>query len=110
MIMLFISGYDRKYRYTLLVGILKRVRQCDTLIAQGTRVRYRNRQQITAQKKSKLGKHANTWFLRGEYFNILKPQYTPGGRLRDKCINATSNADGGKSKLLNLRASQYCQA
>ena len=37
--------------------------------------------------------------------NILKTQYTPGGKLRDtldRCVNSTMNADGGKSKIVEL--------
>ena len=100
-----ISGYNRKYRYTLLQGVLKRVRQCEALVANGMRVRYRSREQIIEQKKARLGKHPSTWFLRGRYTNTLKTHYTPGGRLRDKldkCINATNNADGGLTKIVEL--------
>ena len=50
------SGYDMKYRVSLLKGILQRIEQCETQIAQGSGVRYRNSTLIKQMKKSKMGK------------------------------------------------------
>ena len=83
--MLKISGYDQKYRYTLLTGIMARHKQCEDAILEGARVRFRCKQDIVNMKAERTGKHANTWFLRGNRSNILKVQYTPGrvgGRFR----------------------------
>ena len=71
----------------------------------GGKVKYRDRKQILTQKKSRTGKHANTWFLRGNVTNTLKTHFTPGGKLRDtldKKVNSTINADGGKTKIVEL--------
>ena len=72
-----ISGYDERYRYTLLKGILERRRQMNEKIEAGTWTRYRSRQQIILQKAKSLGKYANTWFLRGDTMNTLMIQLTP---------------------------------
>ena len=45
-----ISGYDNKYRFQLLKGILDRKKQIDTEIQAGTRVRYRSRIQIQSNQ------------------------------------------------------------
>ena len=100
-----VSGYNRKYRYTLLHGIVQGQRQCEDLVRQGLRIRYKSREQIKAQNQQRLGKYPNTWFLRGTYTNILKTQYTPCGLLKDtldRKINSTVNAYGGQTKIVKL--------
>ena len=54
--MLRISGYDHKYRHTLLIGILARHKECERAIAEGTRVRFRNKFEIMQMKASRTGK------------------------------------------------------
>ena len=58
-----ISGYDHKYRFDLLKGILDRQDQIRQEVESGTRVLYRSRREIVKQKQARLGKHNNTWFL-----------------------------------------------
>ena len=72
-----ISGYDHKYRYELLKGICNRQSQICEEIENGTRIKYRSREEILEQKARKLGKYANTWFLRGKIQNTFKVQATP---------------------------------
>ena len=54
---LMVSGYDHKYRLTLLQGILKREKEIETEIKNGTRVRFRDRSMITSMKAEKLGRY-----------------------------------------------------
>ena len=104
--MLRISGYDVKYRYNLLNGILKREKQIEGLIQQGLRVRFRSREQIINEKKQKLGKYANTWFLRNDNINPLKIPATPASELKNRVHKSLMKrgvmADGGFTKVIEM--------
>ena len=69
-------------------------------------IRYRSRKQITDQKKLRLGKYANTWFLRGDTVNTLKIQPTPNSGLKNALHDALSKksefADRGSTKMVEL--------
>ena len=104
--MLRISGYDTKYRYTLLNGIMKRYHQISDEISRGVRVKFRSRKQIQTHKKQKLGKFANTWFLKNNTYNTLKIQATPFSRLSNNVHQSLKKlgnlADGGNCKIIEL--------
>ena len=78
-----ISGYNWEYRFNMIKGITQRYQECERLISEGSRVRYRTGAQILEQKQNRNGKSINTWFLKGEFTNVLKVQCTPEGRLRE---------------------------
>ena len=61
MMSLKISGYDHKFRHTLLKGILAKQLDIDSKVRDGQRSLYRSRDQILAMKAEKLGKHPETW-------------------------------------------------
>jgi len=104
--MLRISGYDEKYRVNLLKGILKRKDDIEIMIGNGTRVRYRSREQIVEQKQQKLGKFANTWFLRNNIINTLKitatPQSTLKYKIHDTLRKRVQFAEGGETKVIEM--------
>ena len=100
-----ISGYDHRYRYDLLKGILERQDQIRQEIEAGNRVLYRSRQEIVRQKQARLGKHNNTWFLGKGIVNTLKIQPTPDSKLKSnihKALNSKVQADKGKTKIVEL--------
>ena len=102
-----ISGYNHEYCFTLLRGILQRKEQLEEDFRTGAKSRYRSRHQITSQKKSRLGKYPNTWFLKGDVGNTLKVPYTPSGKLKS-LIDAKlkekglETADGCLTKVIEL--------
>ena len=93
-----ISGYFISYRHQMLKGILARQKQIETEVANGDRIKYRNREQILSQKKNSLGNYPDTWFLKKNIRNTLKVQATPGQKLADKlnnCMAKRNNPNGG---------------
>ena len=86
---------------------MARFKQCERAIIEGTRIRFRSKRQIMEMKASRTGKHANTWFLRGNRSNILKVSYTPNNKLRselDKALNKGGwvGPDGGTTQVVEL--------
>ena len=100
-----ISGYFAPYRFSILKGILNRIRQCNEEIRLGTRRKYRSREEILACKKSKSGNFVNTWFLKQDITQILKVPCTPGSKLvqkyRDVC-GQSRGPDGGRTKYVEM--------
>ena len=99
------SGYDHKFRYTLLRGILQQVANQESEIDAGTRQRFRNSDQILELKSKKLGKFPNTWFLRGTVQNTLKVQCTPSSSLVNalkKTLGEEIRAEGGTTKIVEM--------
>lgn len=85
--------------------ILKRADEIEIEITNGDRIRYRTRDQILAQKKQKLGKYPNTWFLRGDIQNTFKVQGTPNSRLKTALMKSQKSrigADGGATNFIEL--------
>ena len=102
-----VSGYDARYRVTLLKGILDRQKQLETEFESGEKQRYRSRQQIKDQKSAKLGKYPDTWFIKGDVGNTLKVPFTPGGKLKDMIgrklsARGLTTADGCLTKVVEL--------
>ena len=98
-----ISGYNWEYRFNMIKGITQRYQECERLISEGSRVRYQTGAQILEQKQNRNGKSINTWFLKGEFTNVLKVQCTPEGRLRDvvqKTMDKCVGPDKGKTKVV----------
>ena len=50
------SGYDVKYRYYMVKGVMERFKQMNNLIVMGEMVRVRNKSQIDVDKKNKKGR------------------------------------------------------
>ena len=71
-----ISGYDQKFRFTLLKGILDREKVNNAEILSGARTKYRCHSQIMSMKASRLGKHNSTWFLRMRVPIVLNTLHT----------------------------------
>ena len=100
-----ISGYDHKFRHTLLKGILAKQLDIDSKVRDGQRSLYRSRDQILAMKAEKLGKHPETWSLRGTNQNTFKCPKTPGGKLAEFLRSKLENelgAEGGTTKCVEL--------
>ena len=100
-----VSGYDLKYRYHMIRGILNRQAQLEAEFVGGTKVRYRSRIQIREMKLQKIGKYPNTWFLRGMNQNTLKVHATPGSGLLDALKTTLSGrvcTEGGATKFVEL--------
>ena len=77
----------------------------DREVAQGVRTQFRSRAQILQQKAEKLGKHPNTWFLKGKVQNTLKCQVTPQSKLVEalrKTLGDEMGAEGGATKVVEL--------
>ena len=100
-----ISGYDQSYRVSLLEGIFKLHAEQTEAVIDGKRKEFRNREEIVSQKANKLGKHTDTWFLRGKTQNTLKVQATPGSVLVNALQKSQKNpigAEGGATKFVEL--------
>ena len=101
-----ISGYDHRYRYNLLTGILNREKQIEEKISNQEWQRFRSRATILAQKKEKLGKFKNTWFLTNEVVNTIKVAPTPNSALKTVIQNKLESfgrtADGGRTRVIEL--------
>ena len=98
-----VSGYDAQYRFTLMKGILMRIRECEDQIASGTRIRYRDKSQIMQMKAAKGGNYPNTWFLKGKTTGLLKVHPTPGGKLQGEIrgkLDQTPGPFGGNLKVV----------
>ena len=100
-----LSGYNHRFWFHLLDGILKMNNKIENAITNGTRIRFRSRQQIVDMKNQKLGKFAATWFLQGTNQNTLKVQGTPDSLLVNKIQNVLAAricAEGGSTKVVEL--------
>ena len=101
-----LSGYDQKFRYTMIKGILERRKQINEKIEAGTWNRFRNKTQILSDKSSRLGKFPATWFLKGGKVNTLKVIPTPNSGLRNaiskKLDSVETLADGGPTRVIEL--------
>ena len=105
MMSLKISGYDHKFRHTLLKGILAKQLDIDSKVRDGQKSMYRSRDQILVMKAEKLGKHPETWFLRGTHQNTFKCPITPGGKLAEFLRSKLENelwAEGGTTRCVEL--------
>ena len=103
-----ISGYDKKYRFELLKGVIEKHQQNENEILAGNRVRYRTGAQILAQKQQKTGQFTDTWFLNDKVSCILKVQATPESLLADKVkkkIGSQIGPDGGVTKIVEMGGS-----
>ena len=99
------SGYDHKFRLDILKGIQNEQLRIDREIQDGTRKQYRSREEILEQKSRCLGKHPNTWFLRGKVQNTLKVPVTPDSELIDnlkRVLEDEIGAEGGTTKCVEL--------
>ena len=100
-----VSGYDERYRYQILKGVLERQKQMQDEVAQGNRAKYRSQAQIEDHKRAKLGNFANTWFLNDEITGIMKIPCTPGSKLlstvRQKS-EGSKGPDGGSTKFVEM--------
>ena len=83
MYQLYFSRYDLRYRHTILKGILDRRNKLNENVANGIWTRYRSKNEILEQKKSKLGKYPATWFLKGGMVNTLKVSFTPNSKQKN---------------------------
>ena len=104
-----ISGYDHRYRFLLLKGILNLNQKHEEEILAGDRVRFRSREEILQHKERKLGKFPATWFLRGEHQNTLKVQATPDSGLvtaMNKLLGGKICTEGGSTKFIELGGKQ----
>ena len=100
-----ISGYDKKYRYELLKGIIEKHQKNEADILSGERVRFRTGAQILAQKAKKTGQFTDTWFLNDKISCTLKVQATPGSQLAEKMkqkIGSQYGPDGGQTKIVEM--------
>ena len=104
-----ISGYDHGFRFNLIKGVILQFDKTESLVNEGTRVKFRSRKQILDAKSTKLGKFNNTWFLRGEVQNTLKCPFTPGAGLKealqvqvDTTFKDKRVAGGGATKVVEL--------
>ena len=96
---------DQQYRYQLLNGILRKHQMIEEEIRSGQRTRHRSRTQILQMKSEKIGKHANTWFLRGTHQNTFKVQGTPDSGLLEaikKSLDKEICTEGGSTKFVEL--------
>ena len=102
---LWISGYYAPYRFEILKGLIKRVSQIETEVENGTRERYRSRQQILDAKTQKIGNFENTWFLKDDITSVMKIPCTPGSKLvqniKAKC-GQSRGPDKGRTKFVEL--------
>ena len=106
MYQLHISGYDLKFRHTILKGILDRREKLNQNVANGIWTRFRSKNEILEQKKVRLGKYPATWFLKGGKVNTLKVIPTPNSELKNKISNTLNSldylADGGPTRVIEL--------
>ena len=95
-----ISGYDGKFIIQTIHGVIKRYRQIETEVKEGSKFRYRQRQTIKEDKLRKGGNSAASWHLKGDIRQTIKIPITPGGELVKqvkKRIQDMVRPDGGKS-------------
>ena len=106
MYQLHISGYDLKFRHTILKGILDRREKLNQNVANGIWTRFRSKNEILEQKNVRLGKYPATWFLKGGKVNTLKVIPTPISELKNKISNKLNSldylADGGPTRVIEL--------
>ena len=104
-----ISGYDRKFRYQAIKGILDANDKFLTDVNTGSKSLYRSGSQIRDAKKDKLGQYGNTWFMTNGTTNTIQVQATPNSNLVGMMQSLLDNKvgpDGGKfkvSKKANVR-------
>ena len=77
--------------------------QIETEVENGTRERYRSRQQILDAKTQKIGNFENTWFLKDDITSVMKIPCTPGSKLvqniKAKCGQSRGPEKGGQNLL-----------
>ena len=97
-----ISGYNHKYRYELINGIITRYKQIEEQVMAGERLWYRDRDQILKQKLKNGGLSAATWHLsqaKGITQTLFMP-ITPDSELTKqlrKSIGDYKGPDGGRT-------------
>ena len=91
---LWISGYDVKYRTEVCKGILERVTQFQLQVEAGSKVWDRMRAEIKALKNKKDGAFANTWFIKGDKFQLMMVQHIKDSKLRDVIARSVENKVG----------------
>ena len=100
-----ISGYDHKYRFTAMKGILEAYKIFNNEVEKGEKVRYRSNKEIKIFKEGKLGQFTNTWFLTGNITNTVQIQATPGSELRNRVqthLKTELGPDGGSIKAIEM--------
>ena len=100
-----LSGYGPNFRMDVLKGILKRSREIEEEIRGGTRTRYRNKEQIQANKETKQGKYPGTWYLRGDFTSTKKVQASQGSKLArgiQEILMQERTGDGGFTKVVEM--------
>ena len=69
-----LSGYDARYRYDIVKGVITRYKEMSKEVEEGERTWYRTRSQILDQKVKKGGRSAATWHLKGDITQTPFPQ------------------------------------
>ena len=78
---LMLSGYGQEYRYQLIKGICTKYDMILENVRNGSRVMYRQRQQIAADKLAKGGNLPSTWHLKTNNKHTLQLPITPNSEL-----------------------------
>ena len=100
-----ISGYDGKFIIQTIHGVIKRYRQIETEVKEGSKFWYRQRQTKKEDKLRKGGNSAASWHLKGDIRQTIKIPITPGGELVKqvkKRIQDMVRPDGGKIMTLEI--------
>ena len=100
-----LSGYGPNIRMDLIKGVLKRSREMEEEIRGGNRTRYRNTEQIQANKEAKLGKYPGTCYLRGDFTSTIKVQASQGSKLArgiQGILMQKRSGDGGYIKVVEM--------
>ena len=87
----------------VIKGVLERKHQVEEEIENGTRVRFRTREEIDEMKGTNKNRHRNTWYLRGGATSVLFVPATPGSQLCKKVregIKDMKCLDGGVTKVV----------
>ena len=98
-----VSGYTDRVRRDIIKGVLERKHQVEEEIENGTRVRFRTREEIDEMKGTNRNRHRNTWYLRGGATSVLFVPATPGSQLCKKVregIKDMKCPDGGVTKVV----------
>ena len=101
--MLRISGYDDRFRYTCIKGVIQRYQELEEMVRRGETDFYRTREKIDQQKQAKGGGNRATWFLKGNTTTTLLTSSTPGSRLKRELqdtLKDTQAPDGGLTMVL----------
>ena len=100
---MYISGYDEKFRTSIITGSINMYQQMIKDDQEGSKPLYRTKQQIIEHRKTQKGNSSSSWFLRGEVRQVLMVPPTPGAKLKQVIQNKIGNMigpDEGKTKVV----------